>query len=126
MTKATEARWAERIRQWRESNLPAEEFAEGKDFKASSLLWAASMIHSETASSRARARATTTGPREAAKQRRLSPSETPRFLPVRARSSALPDGELIVEVGAARIRVTRGVDVSLLGDVVRALEGVGR
>jgi len=33
---------------------------------------------------------------------------------------------MIVEVGDARIRVSRGVDVALLGDVVRALQGVGR
>jgi hypothetical protein len=31
------------------------------------------------------------------------------------------DAEMIVEVGPARIRVARGVDVALLGDVVRAL-----
>jgi hypothetical protein len=34
--------------------------------------------------------------------------------------------EIIIEVGGARIRVTRGVDVALLGDVVRALHGVGQ
>jgi hypothetical protein len=39
---------------------------------------------------------------------------------------AEPVAEMVVEVGSARIRVTRGVDVTLLGDVVRALQGVGR
>jgi hypothetical protein len=34
--------------------------------------------------------------------------------------------EVVVEVGSARIRVARGFDVSLLGEVVRALEGTGR
>jgi hypothetical protein len=31
-------------------------------------------------------------------------------------------GEVIVEVGGARIHVTRGTDVALLGAVVRALQ----
>jgi hypothetical protein len=34
--------------------------------------------------------------------------------------------EMTVEVGGARIRVTRGVDMGLLGDVVRALQGGSR
>jgi hypothetical protein len=34
--------------------------------------------------------------------------------------------ELVVEVGAARVRVTRGADLGLVGDVVRALQGVAR
>lgn len=50
-------------------------------------------------------------------------TETPRFLPVRARTSVSPS-EVVVEIGAARIRVTRGVDVALLSDIVRALQGV--
>jgi hypothetical protein len=33
---------------------------------------------------------------------------------------------MVVEVGAARIRVLRGFDASLLGEVVRALGGVAR
>lgn len=32
---------------------------------------------------------------------------------------------MVVEVGAARIRVLRGFDVSLLSEVVRALGGAG-
>jgi hypothetical protein len=33
---------------------------------------------------------------------------------------------MTVEIGEARIRVTRGVDMGLFGDVVRALQGGGR
>jgi len=34
--------------------------------------------------------------------------------------------EMVVEIGAARVRVFRGFDASLLGEVVRALGGVTR
>lgn len=50
----------------------------------------------------------------------------PRFLPVRTRPAWAAAAEMIVEVGAARIRVARGFDVSLLGEVVRALGGAAR
>jgi hypothetical protein len=49
------------------------------------------------------------------------------FAPVRVRRSAVPPlGEMVVEVGGARIRVFRGADMTLLGEVVRALQGGGR
>jgi hypothetical protein len=34
--------------------------------------------------------------------------------------------EMVVEIGAARVRLLRGLDASLLGDVVRALGGTSR
>jgi hypothetical protein len=33
---------------------------------------------------------------------------------------------MVIEVGGVRIRVLRGFDVSLLGEVVRALGGIAR
>ena len=42
MTKETEAKWVERIREWRASGLSAEEFAASRGYKASTLCWAAS------------------------------------------------------------------------------------
>jgi hypothetical protein len=34
--------------------------------------------------------------------------------------------DVVVEIGGARIRVGRGADLALVGDVVRALQGGGR
>jgi hypothetical protein len=33
---------------------------------------------------------------------------------------------MVVEVGGVRIRVSRGVGVALLGEIVRTLQGAGR
>lgn len=127
MTKETEAKWAERVRDWQASGVSAEEFAAGKGFKASSLQWAASQLRVMTA------RQSVSGPIAAkrhrtarAKRSKESLAEVPRFLPVRARAARTSSGEVLVEVGSAQIRVTRGFDASLLGEVVRALGGGAR
>ena len=44
----------------------------------------------------------------------------------RARPTVTAAVEMIVEIGAARIRVSRGFDTSLFGEVVRALGGAAR
>jgi transposase len=124
MTKETEARWTERVQEWRASGLSAEEFAANKGFKASSLHWASSQLRGAVA------QAPVLEP-SAAKRRRAARgsggaaliAEAPRFLPVRSRTARTPSGDMVVEVGSARIRVSRGFDASLLGDVVRALGG---
>jgi len=41
---ATDAKWTERIRQWKESGKTAEEFAVGQPFKPSTLKWRASEL----------------------------------------------------------------------------------
>ena len=82
------------------------------DYEASSLRWAVSQLKAEKTS------------RPAAEE--SSGPKAPRFMPVRVRSAGPAVGEVVVEVGGARIHVTRGVDVALLGEVVRALQGVGR
>jgi hypothetical protein len=128
MTKATEAKWVERIREWRSSGLSAEEFATSQGYRASTLRWAASALRdaaqsptpppsssAEVAETRTRARP----------ERRRSTGAAPRFLPVRSRPTA-EAVEMVVEIGAARVRVFRGFDASLLGEVVRALGGVTR
>ena len=125
MRERTRAKWAERIREWRESGKSAEEFAVGKDYGASGLRWAASQMlaKEETAMTTSAA---------ASRRRRAVESggpgavRAPRFMPLGVRRVEPVGAEMIVEVGGARIRVTRGVDVALLGDVVRALHGVGR
>lgn len=117
MTKHTREKWAERVREWRESGLTAEAFAEGKDYEASSLRWADSQLKGQKPPgspprrrSGERSSAAKTGP-------------APRFLPVRVGRSPAAAPDVVVEVGGARIRVGRGADLALVGDVVRALQG---
>jgi hypothetical protein len=126
MTKETEAKWAERVREWRASGLPAEEFAASRGFKASTLCWAASLLR-HAASPTTPAESAEPEPQPRAKRTRVpaSRSKAPRFLPVRMRAPETAS-EMVVEIGPVRIRVARGFDVSLLGEVVRALGGVGR
>jgi hypothetical protein len=127
MTKETEARWVERVREWRASGLSAKDFAIAKGYKASTLCWAASVLRRATES------AAPTAPvagevhsRARAERRPPSSSKSPRFLPVRTRAVEAAVAEMVIEIGAARVRVLRGFDASLLGEVVRALGGVPR
>ena len=127
MTKETEAKWVERIREWRASGLSAEEFATSKGYKASTLCWAASLLRpagkvpaaTMPSSGETHSLARPTG-------RARSSSKTPRFLPVRTRTGGTVAAEMVIEIGAARIRVRHGFDVSLLGELVRALGGAAR
>jgi hypothetical protein len=127
MTKETEAKWVERVREWRSSGLSAEDFATNKGFEASTLRWAASRLRSMTTSEAETA--SSSEPRRVvggSRRRTRSSTVAPRFLPVRRRATKTTAAELLVEVGNARIRVARGFDVSLLGEVVRALGGDAR
>jgi transposase len=117
MTKHAREKWAERVREWRASGLTAEAFAEGKDYAASGLRWAASRLKSEESGRSTR--------RRRAGERSTPRASAPRFLPLRVGSTPVA-GEVVVEVDGARIRVHRGVDLALVGDVVRALQGGGR
>jgi hypothetical protein len=125
MRERTRAKWAERTREWRDSGQSAEEFAAGKDYEASALRWAASRLKDEK-----EPRTTTSEP--AARRRGEAESVVPatarpqEFMRVRVRRADPACAEMTVEIGEARIRVTRGVDMGLFGDVVRALQGGGR
>lgn len=126
MTKHTRDKWAARIREWRESGKSIEDFVADKDYAASTLRWAISQLGVENDTPAA----PKPPPAPAVKRptRRISPAQAavPRFAPVRVRRRAVPDAEMVVEVGGARIRVSRGADLILLGDVVRALQAGGR
>jgi transposase len=117
MTRQTREKWAERVREWRASGVTAEAFAEGKEYQASSLRWADSQLKGPQTS-------------KPAGQRRTGDTSTagkgtraPRFLPVRLATPRMAAPDVVVEVGGARIRVGRGADLALVGDVVRALQG---
>lgn len=97
-TLSTEQRWRERIAAWHRSGLTAHAFTADKPYATSTLRWWSSRL------------------------RRAAPMA---FIEVRPRSSATdspyPPSCLLVEVGAARVRVTPGFDPALLTAVVRAL-----
>lgn len=97
-----ETAWSERVAAWRASGVSASQFAHDQGLALSTLrYWAA----------------------------RLSKAPKPQFLRLVTKPPAAPtpsSSELIVEVGAARIRVTPGFDPALLSGVVQALNGGAR
>lgn len=98
--------WAERVRSWRSSGESATAFAEAHGFTHSSLRYWARRLAGPT-----KQLATPT------MVRLVRQSKTP----VVATQSA----DLVVEIGAARVRVARGFDADLLVAVARALGGGG-
>jgi hypothetical protein len=127
MTKETETKWAERIREWRASGLSAEEFATSKEYRASTLQWMASQLRDAAAAPEGpTAKAGRTRSRPSVRRRAPARSGTPRFLPMRLRNAPLVMGAMVVEIGGAQVRVSRGFDAMLLADVVRALVGCAR
>ena len=96
---STAALWSERVRAWRASGETASAYADGKGFAASTLRFWASRLN-------------------------RMPS-APRIVQLVPRP-ALVAAELLVEVGAARVRVGRGFDRELLADVVATLAGAER
>jgi hypothetical protein len=113
----TEAKWTERVREWRASGKSAEAFADGREFEPTTLrYWA----------SRLKLPASTTTPDVA----RAAPKASVAMARVVRRrnrsvatSSTVGRAELAIAIGAARITVGRGFDAELLRSVVAALGG---
>jgi hypothetical protein len=108
---ATQAKWAERVREWRASDKSAEEFAAEREFEGSTLRYWASRLKSDA-------------------ERALSPPTTiARVVRRRSRkprvevagAPAMVVDQLDVVLGNARIVVRRGFDPELLRQVVTAL-----
>ena len=100
----TESKWAERVRDWKSSGRTAKEFAEGREFKASTLVYWASCLR--------RGRVGAAAPQE----------RQPRVRMARVvRRPARVDDSIVVAVGAARVAVRAGFDETLLRRVVKAL-----
>jgi transposase len=103
----TEAKWFERVREWRSSGKTAEQFAEGRGFEPTTLRYWASRLTRAKASS-------------------AESDATPSVRMVRVEraggeTSTAP--AIVIGIGAARIEVHAGVDLALLGEVVAALGG---
>lgn len=100
-TASTQQVWAERVRAWREAGGSAEAFAKGKGYSGSALrLWG----------SRLSPRSATTSPRIVA----LVPRSTQP-------AATTVASEVVIEIGAARVRVACGFDHALLAEVVGVL-----
>ena len=108
----TEATWSQRIREWKASGRPLEEFVQGQPYKAATLRWWATEL-------RRRARTGTSG----RSKRHESSASIPMAQVVRRRAEEPESKGVVVEVSGARISVERGFDAELFGDVVRALGG---
>jgi hypothetical protein len=105
----TETKWTERVRAWRASGRTAREFAEGQEFKPSTLTYWASQL---------RRSAETAGDGAVKRVARV------RMVRVVGKAAATAREEtLVVAVGAARIVVRAGFDGGLLREVVEALGG---
>jgi hypothetical protein len=100
-TAETAAIWSERVRGWRASGLTATAYADGKGFAGSTLRFWANRLKSAPVTS------------------------APRVVQLVARR-AEPEAEVVIEIGAARVRVRRGFDRALLAEVLGALGEVAR
>jgi hypothetical protein len=110
----TDEKWAERIRQWKESGKTAEDFAAGQPYKASTLKWRAAEL-----------RRSAEGGGRYGKGRAVRGSIRMARVVSRGRGEVQRGVGVVVEVSGARIALSRGFDAELLTEVVRAL-GVAR
>lgn len=108
----TEAKWVERVREWRDSAKTAEEFAAGKPYKPSTLKWWRTQLQR---------REKTTEP-TLVRAKPIAMAEVVRRVGTGVRgAAAAEDSGIVVEVSGARISIARDSDIGLLAKVVRAL-----
>jgi hypothetical protein len=128
----TATKWSERVKEWKASGQTARAFAQGRDFKPSTLTYWAHRLR--RVADQPAASTTAEGP-----PTRSSPTVGVRLVRVRRTRErvpkptepkappATPEGSssaaLVIALGAARIEVRRGFDARLLSDVVEALGG---
>ena len=107
----TAAKWAERVRGWRESGASAASFAAGQGFAASTLRWWDSKLTQAAKPQVAMARVVRTPARKRAERGGTSSVAGP--------SAAT----LTIEVDGVHVAVRRGFDAELLRQLVHALGG---
>lgn len=100
----TETKWSERVHEWKASGRTAKEFAEGREFKPSTLVYWASCLRTGVGG----------GPRAKKRERHV---RMVRVVPVGTR----PEDAIVIAVGTARVAVRAGFDPVLLRQVVTAL-----
>ena len=112
MKSSTEAMWVERIEEWTRSGWSAAEFSEGKPFTSGTLTWAASQLRNGSV---VKGKQRGDRPRVARKQK-IKMAKV-----IRRPARIVVAESLALEIGGATVCVERGVDRSLLRDVVLAL-----
>jgi hypothetical protein len=103
----TQTKWTERVRVWRASGRTAREFADGQEFKPSTLTYWASQLR-----------------RSASAEGVVAGKRAPQVRMVQVVSKAAKEPRedtMVVAVGTARIVVRAGFDRALLRDIVEAL-----
>jgi hypothetical protein len=114
----TKRKWADRVRQWRDSGQPAERFAQEHGFAASTLRWWSYRLSGTAAAS------PVVAPTESPGASSAAPAEVPAEVRmVRVVRTAREACALTVRVGAAQVEVRSGFDPSLLRELVDALGG---
>src|SRR5512138_913111 len=111
----TEAKWAERVREWRASGGTAEKFAEGHGFKASTLRFWASHLRTKAREVTALAMPES----EVARVQLVRVRRTRGCPPTPTEGSA--SATMVIAIGPARIEVRSGFDRALLSEVIEAL-----
>jgi hypothetical protein len=120
---ATEAKWAERVREWQASGRTAEQYAEGQGFKPSTLRFWASRLRSmaKAIAMPAMARGEPAGVQMVRVRRQSASAARPIEASASAATATSSSAAMVIAIGAARIEVQPGFDHRLLGEIVEAL-----
>ena len=121
---ATEAKWAERVREWQASGRTAEHYAEGQGFKPSTLRFWASRLRSMAKAVAAPSIATREPGVRLVRVRRVRRSvPSPIDAKPRATPAASRSAPIVIAIGTVRIELQSGFDRALLGEIIAALGG---
>src|SRR5437763_1852516 len=120
---ATEAKWAERVREWQASGRTAEQYAEGQGFKPSTLRFWASRLRSmaKAIAMPAIPRGEPAGVQMVRVRRRSGSAASPIAASASADVATSSSATIVIAIGAVRIEVQRGFNRALLGEIVEAL-----
>jgi len=115
---STEAKWRVRVKAWRESGQTAEEFAEDKPFRPSTLRYWASQVKARDRGAEAAADAAWTPEVRVVKVQRPLSGEA-------LVGGTAAEAAVVVEVGTVRVAVRRGFDAALLREVLEVVAVLG-
>lgn len=143
----TRAKWLERVQQWQQSGVSAAQFAQGKGYQPSTLIWYRTQLRREGllqdstlaagSGGGQQAKASSSPKTKAEGGKKVLQSATKKaasramqgvvplqFARVIRHAATLPQIDtMVVEVGLARISIRAGFNTGLLQQVVQALAG---
>ena len=118
---ASQAIWARRVGEWRESGQTSEEFASGRGFSASGLRCAASKKGGDGRRAPAVAVAKVVRASATVRARDAADKAVVSLAPAAGPRSSESDVVVVLEVGGARLGVRRGCDAATLAAVFEAM-----